>query len=107
MEENKKELKDSANENNTDQGNLEFLKILSGCAQQYMEMSKMKLQVQDAPIQKAGVKWTFGLILVMVLTASILVVLDKIDSSSFTFVIGTVLGYLLSFSKMFILKKEE
>lgn len=66
-----------------------------------------KLLKHDAPLAKSTV-WGFILIIGVILgTSFTLVMFNRLDSSGFTFIIGTILGYLLAAAKMFIKKENE
>jgi len=68
---------------------------------------KDKLLKHDAPITKSTI-WGFVIIIVLVLGSSLtLVILNRLDSSGFTFIIGTLLGFLLSMAKMFIRREND
>jgi len=60
-----------------------------------------KISKHDAPIAKSSI-WLGALIIIVILGLSFwLVVIDKLDSSAFTFVIGTIIGYLIAITKIF------
>lgn len=67
-----------------------------------LDYFQARLLRHDVPVMKTGI-WVLSVIVFsIVLGTGVLVYLGKLDSATFTFVIGTVLGYLLSFSKVFL-----
>lgn len=61
----------------------------------------------ETPILKTSIWILAGIVILIVVGTGFLVYIGKLDAASFTFVIGTVLGYLLSFSKMFLKKERD
>ncbi len=66
-----------------------------------------KLAKHDAPIAKSTI-WAFIIIIgIILISSTALLACDKIDKSNFTFIIGSVLGYLFSMAKMFFNQKDS
>lgn len=100
-----KESKKSVNNKRSQDIELKKLELWGKVIDQFtpiLNYFKDKLLKHDSPIAKSTI-WGFVIIIVLVLGSSFtLVMLDRLDSSGFTFIIGILLGYLLSVAKMFI-----
>jgi hypothetical protein len=64
----------------------------------YFEQRMVK---HEAPIAKTGLWLLGGLAFVITIGTGVLVYVGKLDAASFTFVVGTVLGFMLSFTRLF------
>ena len=72
-----------------------------------LEYFMAKLIKHDAPIAKSTI-WGFMILIVLILVSSFILVLwNKLESAGFTFIVGTILGYLLSMAKMFVRRESE
>ncbi len=68
---------------------------------------EQRMLQHETPILKTGI-WVLSAIVVLIVGGTgYLVYVGKLDAASFTFAIGTVLGYLLSFSKVFLKRNSE
>lgn len=66
-----------------------------------------KLTKHDSPIAKSTIWGFITIICVVLIGATVLLALDKIDKSNFTFIVGSILGYLFSMAKMFFTVKDK
>lgn len=78
-----------------------------------MELGKEYFQHQNG-LNKSGIRFSLGLsiiaaflILIIVGAAGFLTYHEKIDGSTFTFLLGTIVGYLLTFIQRAINPDEE
>lgn len=70
----------------------------------YFDDQKTK---HTTPITKFTISSFLAIISIIIITSSVLVYTKLLDSSAFTFIIGTVLGYLFGISKIILDKKDE
>lgn len=66
-----------------------------------------KLTKHDSPIAKSTIWGFITIICVVLIGSTVLLALDKIDKSNFTFIVGSILGYLFSMAKMFFTVKDK
>jgi hypothetical protein len=66
-----------------------------------------KLAKHDSPIAKSTIWGFITIICVVLIGSTVLLALDKIDKANFTFIVGSILGYLFSMSKMFFTVKDK
>jgi hypothetical protein len=64
-----------------------------------------KIIKHDAPIAKYSIIGVALVILIVLILTFWLVLNDKLDNSAFTFVVGTIVGYLIAMTKI-IFKSE-
>jgi hypothetical protein len=62
---------------------------------------KTKLEKHDVPLAKRTIVLLVLLFVVIIGSTTTLVILGKLDSSAYTFVIGTVVGFLIAMAKVF------
>jgi len=74
---------------------------------QVLDLLKQRLLLHDAPIAKSAIKGFLIIVFTILIFTFILVFLNKLDSSSYTLIVGTILGYFLSTAKMFIKREGE
>ena len=84
-----------------------WTKILGDNLPKVLGYFEQKLLKQETPVLKTGVWVLSAIVVLIVFGTGFLVYLGKLDSATFIFVIGTVLGYLLSFSKVFLKRDAE
>ncbi len=93
--------------------NLTELKIqeniskLIGYIPQILKFLEKKLLLHEAPIAKSTIRGFLAIVFIILIGSFVLVFANKLDSSSLTLIIGTILGYLLSVAKMFIRREED
>lgn len=81
--------------------------VIGKIVPQVLSYVEQRMVKHDTPIAKTGL-WIIGTIVFLIIGGTgTLVFNGKLDAASFTLVIGTVLGYLLSFSKVFLKKDGE
>jgi hypothetical protein len=84
-----------------------WTKIVGDNLPRVLEYFQQKMLRHDVPVMKTGI-WILSAIVTLIVAGSgTLVYYGKLDSSTFAFVIGTVLGYLLSFSRVFLNRERE
>jgi hypothetical protein len=66
-----------------------------------IEYFKARLEKHDAPVAKYTIWGLIFLIVLIIGVSTLLVALDKLPDSAFTFIIGTIVGFLLAMAKMF------
>jgi len=97
------EDQDKAESENSDR----FLDTIDKIVPLIIKYIEKKLMSYDTPLAKSTI-WGFMIILVACLgTTFTLVMLEKIDSASFTFIIGIILGYMLSMAKIFLRRESD
>ena len=73
----------------------------------YLKYFDDKRSKHETPITKLTIKSFIWIVSIIIIFSGILVFYKFIDSSSFTFIIGTLIGYLFGISKIVLEKKEE
>lgn len=66
-----------------------------------------ELQEHDVPVSKRTLSGLFWMTALIVAVVTVLMVLDKLTESSFTFVMGTLLGFIVAMGKSFFGTSEE
>jgi hypothetical protein len=82
-------------------------KIIEEIIPKLSEYFEKRMVGHETPILKQSIWIFFSIIILIVLGTGFLVYTQKLDTTSFTFLIGTVLGYLLTFSKTFWKKESD
>jgi hypothetical protein len=70
----------------------------------YFEDQRIK---HTTPVTKLTISSFLIIIAIILIASSVLVYIGKPDSSAFTFIIGTTLGYLFGISKFVLNQKDE
>lgn len=84
---------------------MEFWKEALTKVEPVLNYFTQKIIKQEAPIAKSLI-WGAAIIILLVLGLTFTLVLyDKLDNSAFTFVVGTIVGYLIAMTKI-IFKSE-
>jgi len=60
-----------------------------------------ELQEHDVPVSKSTLSGLFWMTALIVLVVTILMILGKLSESAFTFVMGTLLGFIVAMGKSF------
>lgn len=75
--------------------------LLEKTVPRFIDIFENKIKYQETPIKKHSL-WIVAILLFFILAGTFtLVLLNKASDSVFTFVVGTVTGFLLSVSKSF------
>ncbi|MCB9167788.1 MAG: hypothetical protein H6595_09975 [Flavobacteriales bacterium] len=85
---------------------LELWKRALSKVELYFQFKMAELQEHDVPVSKRTLTGLFWMTLVIVIAVSLLVSFGKITESSFTFVMGTVLGLIVAMGKSFFGTEE-
>jgi hypothetical protein len=91
-----------------EQAKVEMLgKIFSDLIPRVAAYFEQRMMKHETPIAKTGIWVLAGLTVLITLGTGFLVYVGKLDAATFTFVIGTVLGFMLSFTRLFWKKDSE
>lgn len=94
----------------SEQAELKKLELFEKVIEQipgYLRYFDDKRSKHETPITKLTIKSFIWIVLIIVVLSGVLVFYKFLDSSSFTFIIGTLIGYLFGISKVVLSKKEE
>jgi F0F1-type ATP synthase assembly protein I len=97
-------------ETNKDQVELKKLQLFEQVITQipgYLKYFDDKRSKHQTPITKLTITSFIITILVIIILTGVLVYVKILDSSSFTFIVGTLIGYLFGISKVILEKKDE
>jgi len=73
----------------------------------YLKYFDDKRSKHETPITKLTIGSFVSIIAIIIILSGVLVYSKLLDSSAFTFIIGTLLGYLFGISKVVLNRKEE